>query len=170
MAEEIVFRSACLLAGQHDRIQLVKQVVLPNGWPEEPYQGKQAWEPMQRSLKVYQILIMLGGGTLFTAIGLFAASVFNLGFQIYTLRGLFQTASILGTMDTLLLVMSGSKLNLFGGVPLTCLALGLTQLWVSDLRVDWAAGYRTVALGVFLMMVIRFVLNWLLIGFILSVL
>ena len=72
--------------------------------------------------------------------------------------------------DTVLIVLSGGKLNLFGGIPLTCLALGLTQIWVKDLRVDWAAGYRTVALGVFLMMVIRFVLNWLMLGFIFSVL
>ncbi|XGV96834.1 MAG: hypothetical protein ACAF41_29435 [Leptolyngbya sp. BL-A-14] len=170
IAEETVFRSACLFTNQNDRVQLVKHVVLPNNWPEEPYQGKQEWEPMQRSLKVYQILIMLGGGTLFTAIGLFAASALNLGFQLYTFRGLFQTASILGTLDTLLIVMSGGHLHLFGGVPLTCLALGLTQIWVKDLRVDWASGYRSVALGVFLMMVIRFVLNWLLIGFIFSVL
>lgn len=165
-----VFRSACLFAGNENRVELIKTVVLPNNWPEEPYQGKQEWEPMQRSLKVYQILIMLGGGTLFTAIGLFAASAFNLGFQLYTIRGLFQTASILGTFDTLLFVMSGAKLSLFGGVPLTCLALGLTQMWVKDLRVDWASGYRTVAFGVFLMIVIRFVLNWLLLGFIFSVL
>jgi hypothetical protein len=169
-AEVPLFRTACLLAGHDDQVELIKNVVVPNGWPQEPYQGKQEWEPMQRSLKAYQILIMLGGGTLFTAIGLFAASTFNLGFQIYTLRGLFQTASILGTLDTLLIVISGAKLNLFGGVPLTCLALGLTQMWVKDLRVDWAAGYRTVAFGVFLMMVIRFVLNWLLLGFIFSVL
>lgn len=164
------FRTACLLAGDENQVDLLKNVVLPNGWPQEPYQGKQEWEPMQRSLKVYQILIMLGGGTLFTAIGLFAASALNFGFQIYTFRGLFQTASILGALDTLLLVLSGSKLNLFGGIPLTCLALGLTQLWVKDLRVDWASGYRSVALGVFVMMVIRFVLNWLLLGFIFSVL
>ncbi|MBW4472497.1 MAG: hypothetical protein KME45_19305 [Stenomitos rutilans HA7619-LM2] len=169
-AEETVFRSACLFTNQDDRIRLVKHVVLPNGWPEEPYKGKQEWEPMQRSLKVYQILIMLGGGTLFTAIGLFAASAFNFGFQIYTFRGLFQTASILGTLDTLLIVLSGAHLHLFGGVPLTCLALGLTQIWVKDLRVDWASGYGSVALGVFVMIIIRFILNWLLIGFIFSVL
>ena len=169
-AEVTVFRTACLFAGNDDRVQLIKNVVLPNGWPEEPYQGKQEWEPMQRSLKVYQIALMLGGGTLFTAIGLFAACSLNLGVQIYTLRGLFQTASILGTLDTLLIVMSGGKLNLFGGVPLTCLALGLTQIWVNDLRVDWAAGYRIVALGVFVMMIIRIILNWLLLGFIFSVL
>ncbi len=165
-----VFRTACLFVGNGNQVELFKNVVLPNGWPQEPYQGQQELEPMQRSLKAYQIIILLGGGTLFTAIGLFAASILNLGFQIYSFGGLWRTASILGTLDTLLLIMSGATLNLFGGVPLTCLALGLTQMWVKDLRVDWAAGYRVVALGVFLMMIIRTVLNWLLLGFIFSVL
>ncbi|MBD2074684.1 hypothetical protein H6F86_12455 [Phormidium sp. FACHB-592] len=165
-----LFRTACLFTGNENQVELITKVVLPNGWPQEPYQGKQEWEPMQRSLKVYQILIMLGSGTLFTAIGLFASAAFNLGFQIYTIRGLFRTASILGTLDTLLIVMTGAKLNLFGGIPLTCLALGLTQIWVKDLRVDWTSGYRTVAFGVSLMILIRFILNWLLLGFIFSVL
>jgi hypothetical protein len=161
------FRTACLFRAKGERIELIKNVVLPNVWPHQPYEGNPEWEPMQRSLKAHQVLVALGGNMVFTAIGLFAASALNLGIQIYSMKGLFKTASILGTMDTILWVVL--KGNLFGSIPLTCLALGLSQIWIKDLRVDWAAGYRVVAFGVFLTVFTRIVLNWLLLGFILSV-
>ena len=55
----------------------------------------------------------MGAGTLFTAIGLFVASMFNLGITISSLEALYQSAFILGLTEA---IFDSAKMPLIGGI------------------------------------------------------
>jgi uncharacterized membrane protein YvlD (DUF360 family) len=116
---------------------------------------------------VFDILIQFGAFTIFTAIGLGIVAFFNLGMQFYSLKAIFQTACVLGFVEALMYPIPG--MAFVRGVPFTSVALLITSYWVKDFRIDWAAGYRLVGGGVFVILTVRFVLTWVLLGTILSI-
>ena len=132
-------------------LQLISTDAIPEDWPTEAYEGKTALRDLQsinKALGIYSGLIFMGAGTLFTAIGLFVASMFNLGITIYSLEALYQSAFILGLTET---IFDSAKMPLIGGIfiglALKTIALGITGACVKGLKVHWSDGYRAVALG-----------------------
>ena len=144
-------RIACVYSQSKKRVQLLTTDVIPNNWPVEPYEGKSPLKDIQiinKALGIYSFLIFMGAGTLFTCIGLFIASRFNLGITIYSLDALYQSAFILGLVET---IFATAKMPMLGGIfiflALKTIALGITGACVKGLKVHWNEGYRTVALG-----------------------
>ena len=144
-------RIACVYSQSKKRVQLLTTDAIPNNWPTKPYEGKSPLKDIQtinKALGIYSFLIFMGAGTLFTCIGLFIASMFNLGITIYSLDALYQSAFILGLVET---IFASAKMPMLGGIfillALKTIALGITGACVKGLKVHWNEGYRTVALG-----------------------
>jgi hypothetical protein len=147
-SENPTIRMACVFNAQkqNDRpkLELVSFDLIPNNWPAEIYQGKSVTKDIQginKALGVYSILIFLGTGTLFTAIGLFIASMFNLGITIYSLDALYRSAFILGMVQSIFLSAKIPPLGIFPGLALQTLVLGITSACVKGLKVHWSDGY-----------------------------
>ena len=161
-------RIACVLQGVAGRrMSLLASDAIPNGWPQQTYKGKPLAESIHRSFTIYGTLLEFGANTLFTAIGLFVVSMVGLSICFYSLDGLIKTSVILGCIETIL-AMLPHFLGFMGGIALESVALLVTSAVVKDLKIDWAAGYRTVSLGVLAFMVIRWLLHLLLFTVILS--
>jgi hypothetical protein len=169
--QKTVSRVACVFQKTADpRPIFVASDVIPNDFPSQPYKAsaeKSTGEVTSRSIKVFDILIQFGAFTIFTAIGLALVSFFQLGMQFYSLNALFQTACVLGVVETLMLAIPG--MVFVKGIPFTSVALLITSHWVKDFRIEWTAGYRLVGGGVLVMLTVRFVLSWILLGAILSI-
>jgi hypothetical protein len=168
----IAARVACVFqkTNTDPRPIFIASDLIPNDFPKQPYKAsaeKSSGESVSRSLKVFDILIQFGAYTVFTAIGLALVSFFQLGMQFYSLNALFQAACVLGFVETLMHSIPG--MGFVGGIPFTSVALLITSHWVKDFRIDWAAGYRLVGGGVFVVLTVRFVLSWILLGTILSI-
>lgn len=161
-------RTACVLQSAGEEAELLASDEIPMEWPKQAYKGKAAIESFHRSLKIYEVFLALGAYTLFTAIGLFIASFFNMGIRFFSLKAMFQTAGILGFMETILLLIPGVGRSV-GSIPMSAVMLLITSQFVKDLEVDWSAGYRIVAIGIAIVIGIRFILGAILFSFILSI-
>ena len=165
--ETPVLRKACVLKQSQYGVRLLSSATIPIEWPKQAYEGTSGVEKLNRSLKVHQVFIVLGGNIVFTTIGLFVANLLNLGIRIFSIQTLLRTALVLGTMETTLFLLPG--MNLVGAIPFSTVALLLTRMIVKDLRIEWESGYRVVAAGVGVMIIARMFLNWILLGLIFSI-
>jgi hypothetical protein len=136
---------------------------IPIDWPDAPYRGSaEKALSTKKALGIYNIFVSFGANTLFTAIGVFAAVMLGSCYKCYTLKGVYQLASVLGMIETLLYLIPG--MGLFASVPLDVAAIGLASRFVKDFNIDWSEGYKPLARGAITIMVIRVVFSWLLYG------
>lgn len=160
-------RTACVFKNTQRRPLLLGADVISNSWPDEPYKGKPVpLENLRKALGIYSVLITLGAGTLFTAIGIFIATVFGLGIRLYSLETLVKAAFFLGIIETII-----SAIPIFGliaAIALESLALGLVSAVVKGFHIDWADGYRVVAAGAVTVITVRYLLLLALFGVIAS--
>jgi hypothetical protein len=163
-----IYRTACVARHSKRISRLLGVATIPNRWPQQPYTGHKVEEKIDQSLTAYQISIVLGGNILFTAIGLFITNMFNLGIRIFSLPSLFQSAVVLGMVETTLFMVL--RPSLFTVIPLSTIALLLTSFIVKDLKIDWSSGYRVVAIAVVIIIAVRTLLNWISLGLLFSLL
>lgn len=143
-------RVACVFSLYKNQLQFISLDGIPYNWPEEPYVGETHLRDVQsinQALGIYSVLILLGAGTLFTAIGLFIASILNLGITIYSLEALYQSAFILGMVEAIFLTAKIPLLGMYTTLALKTIALAITSACVKGLKLHWSDGYRIVALG-----------------------
>ena len=166
-------RMACVFRNTKTSIPRLGTDVIPNSWPSEPYKSKPInQETLRKALGIYNVLIMLGTGTLFTAIGIFIVTTFGLGIQIDSLETLVKAALFLGIIEVIIatipLISSIPILSLAVAIAIESLALGLVSGVVKGFYVDWSAGYPIVAAGAIAIITVRYILNLALFGFIAS--
>jgi hypothetical protein len=156
--EDLPPRTACVFGQAKGELEWIANDAIPMDWPLTAYEGEAIAETMHRSATIYNILMILGANTLFTAVGLFVISMLGLSVQIYSIEALFQAAWLLGTVETCLF-FALPAFGFFGGIALESLAFLATGACVKEFKVDWHAGYRSVALGVLVFMIIRWILH-----------
>ncbi|PSF37496.1 hypothetical protein C7H19_10025 [Aphanothece hegewaldii CCALA 016] len=156
-------RTACVFqyteTKQKVNVNTLAKEVIPTKWPEVAYEKTSKSIAIQKTVGVFSILSVLGTGTLFTAIGLFVASVLGLGIRAYSLEAIFKASFFLGIIELLLSFLP----SLFiARIALETLALSLTSAVVKDFKVEWSMGYPIVAAGAIVIMGLRALLNWIL--------
>lgn len=112
--------------------------------------------PLKKALGIYDIFLSLGAGTLFTAVGLYAAVVWCSCYTCRSAGGLYKTASILGIIEAIT-----HQMPVFGfiaGLAINLGAIGLASRFVKDFHVDWRQGYEALAVGAFTILAVKTVL------------
>jgi uncharacterized membrane protein YvlD (DUF360 family) len=165
--EQTGSRTACVFKNTQKRLLYLYADAIPFNWPLQPYEGKSAHESINQTLGIYNVFILLGAGTLFTAIGMLIAAMFNLGIRVDSLEELYKAAFILGLIDAI--VGAIPVLGWMISIPLATLLLGLTSAFVKGFHVKWSDGYRVVALGAVAVIGTRAILCWTLFALIASV-
>ncbi len=136
---------------------------IPMNWPKEPHTKIGGIKlSTKKALGIYNIFIAFGANTLFTAVGLFVAVMLNSCYKCYTLKGVYQTASVLGIVETIVYMIPG--IGLLASIPLDVTLLGLASRFVKDFNIDWTEGYKPLAVGAITILIIRMILSWLLYG------
>ncbi|MEL6777237.1 MAG: hypothetical protein AAFO06_08280 [Cyanobacteria bacterium J06597_16] len=131
---------------------------IPENWPEEPYDGyAEIAQSFERFEGVYNVFVSFGANTLFTAIGLVIAVIWCACYRCHTLNDIYQTALVLGVVETVLSISPG--IGLFASVAMEVLAIGITSRIVKGFDVDWTYGYHYLMLGAVTIMGVRLVLN-----------
>ncbi len=154
-------RVACTIVNQEKSPALLASDIIPNNWPAEAYKGKTSIRRLQsldQSLGIYSIFAVMGFGTLFTAIGLFVASMFDWGITIYSMDALYKSAFIMGILEVIF-----AQIPIIGWInliALKALTLGITSAFVKGFKVNWSEGYRVVFLGTITILGIRTILNF----------
>ena len=136
---------------------------IPMNWPDEPYAEIDSEQlSVARSLGIYDVFISLGANTLFTAVGIFVAVIFSSCYRCYTYAGVYQMASVLGVVETLMYSIPG--FGWFASLATDVVAMGLASRFVKDFHIDWTEGYKPLAQGVLIISAIRALLCFLLYG------
>lgn len=139
--------------------------LIPMNWPEAPYdEAIETQISIAKTLGIYSVFINLGAYTLFTAIGLFIAVIVSSCYVCYSLQGIYKTAFVLGLIETGLAMIP--SLGWFTMIPMEVLAIGISSLVVKEFNVDWTEGYRPLALGAMIIIIIRLILSLMLYGII----
>ncbi len=143
---------------------------IPITWPQEPF----SLSPTKKAVKVYNTFVVFGSSTLFTAIGIFVAIMFCPCYTCYTLKGVYQIASMLGATEavaTMFMLLPGEPilptmpffstagLGALLFVPMTVVAIGLSSCFVKDFNIDWANGHNSIFKGAMIIIGIRFLLS-----------
>ncbi|MDJ0902013.1 MAG: phage holin family protein [Xenococcus sp. MO_188.B8] len=155
-------RVACIFVNQNPEESPVflDSDIIPNNWPAEVYQRKTLIRRLQsfkQSLGIYSIFAVMGFGTLFTAIGLFVASMLDWGITIYSIEALYKSAFVLGILEVILAQIP--VIGWFGSIALKTLTLGITSACLKGFKVNWSEGYPVVCLGAATILGIRAILN-----------
>ena len=155
-------RVACIFVNQNPEESpvLLDSDIIPNNWPAEVYQRKTLIRRLQsfkQSLGIYSIFALMGFGTLFTAIGLFVASMLDWGITIYSIEALYKSAFVLGILEVILAQIP--VIGWFGSIALKTLTLGITSACLKGFKVNWSEGYPVVCLGAATILGIRAILN-----------
>jgi len=135
--------------------------IIPMAWPDEPY-ADLADDTLvtAKSLGMYDVFITFGANTLFTAVGILVAVIFCSCYRCNSLQGVYQTACVLGFVETLMHMIPG--FGFFASLAMDVVAIGITSRFVKDFHVDWSDGYGPLARGAITIMAIRTVMYWLL--------
>ena len=155
-------RTACVIRNtetQPDEIQpvVLRHDIIPNNWPIEPYKRKPIpHEYISKALGVYSILIALGAGTLFTAIGIYIAATLGLGIRLDSLEALFQASFFLGIVESIIFLIP--TFSLIVAIALRSLALGVVSAVVKGFHVEWTAGYKIIAGGAITILAVKTIL------------
>lgn len=165
--KSLTVRTACAFSNANAQIKMLASDTIPNDWPEKPYVGKLKTD-LAAALGLFFIFIVLGTNTIFNALGIFIASVLNLGFRVYSLETLYQAAFFLGLIEMFVSFIFNSGLLI--GIPLETIALLVTSFIVKGLKIDWAAGYKVVAFGAIVIIILKTILHFLLFAGIASIL
>lgn len=158
-----VVRSGCVLVNTGKQLAIIGSAIIPTNWPEQPFEGKPiTQESFRKTLGIFNILLALGAGTLFNAIGIFLASVWSLGIRVSSLETIYKAAFFLGILETMtgLLPIYGT----FAKIALETLALGVISLVVKDFHVQWSDGSKIVATGTITIIAVSYFLKILLFG------
>lgn len=145
-------RTACVFRKVNDRTKFLAADVIPSDWPDKPYLGQLRTDPAA-TLGIFFIFIVLGLNTILNALGIFIASVLNLGIRVYSLQTLYQAAFFLGIVQMLFSLIP--NLSLFVEIALESIALLITSFVIKGLKLDWAAGYKVVALGAIVIIIVK---------------
>ncbi len=160
-------RTACAIAKSEKHLVIRNTDVIPNNWPVEAYKGKPiAQESLKKAMGVYGVLVALGAGTLFTAVGIFIAGMFSLGIRLDSLETLFKVAFLLGIVETMTSMIP--SFSIVVGLALESLSLGVISAVIKGFDVEWANGYKMVAAGAITIIATRTLLNLLLLSAIAS--
>ena len=157
-------RVACTFVNQKESPAILASDIIPNNWPVEKYQGKTAIRQIQslsQALDIYSIFVVMGFGTLFTAIGLFIASMLDWGITINSLDVLYKSAFVLGIVEVIF--SSLPMIGFFALIALQTLAIGITSAFIKGFKVNWSDGYLVVCLGTVTVLGVRTILHLLLI-------
>ena len=159
-----IVRVACTFANLKKSLGLLASDIIPNNWPSEKYQGETSMRHLQslnQSLGIYSIFVVMGFGTLFTAIGLFVASMLDWGITITSMDALYKSAFILGALEVAFSYIP--IIGFFGTLALKTLTLGISSAFVKGFEVNWSDGYPVVCLGTVTILGIRSILHFFLI-------
>jgi hypothetical protein len=168
-------RTACAFGTLQSKIsQRQKPVelanhVIPNAWPQESLKIKPLNVKLADAHSLHGLLSMLGTNTLFAAIGLFLVISLGLGIELESFRSLYLAAFVFGIVDAIL--GSIPMLGQFGMIRFTAvpvLGLMITSTVVKGLKIDFSMGYKVLALGGGILIGVRFLLNWLLLSILVS--
>jgi hypothetical protein len=168
-------RTACVYGTVQSRVTQAQRAaslgnhLIPNQWPQEPLKTKPYNVKLADSQSIYGILSLLGTNTLFTAIGLFLVVCFGLGIRLESLNALYTAAFIFGMVDAMMSLIP--MIGFFGIIRFTAVpvvGLMITSFFVKGMELDFTGGYKLIALGGGLLVGVRFLLSWLLLITIMS--
>ncbi len=168
-------RTACAFGTLQSKIsQRQKPVeltnhVIPNGWPQEPLKIKPLNVKLADARSLHGLLSMLGTNTLFAAMGLFLVISLGLGIELESFSSLYLAAFVFGIVDAIL--ASIPMVGQFGIIRFTAvpvLGLMMTSTVVKGMKIDLSVGYKVLALGGGILIGVRFLLNWLLLSTLIS--
>ena len=158
-----VVRTGCVLTNTGKSVAILGSAVIPTNWPEQPFAGKPiTQESLRKTLGVFNILLALGAGTLFNAIGIFLASVWGLGIRVTSLETIYKAAFFLGILETMISLIPA--FSVFTSIALETLALGIIGMVVKDFHVQWTDGSRIVAAGTITIIAVSYFLKIVLFG------
>lgn len=171
-------RTACVITARSFGQQMDKTnmdvlavEVIPNDWPKEPYKREvTSIADLQDSLGIFGTLMMLGTGTLFTAIGIILAAISNFGIEIDTVETTFKTAFFFGLVESLFIsfwhILITWPPSFFTLLALDSLVLLITSAVVKEFKMQWNLGFRVIAASTAIIIGTRALLNLLLISLI----
>jgi hypothetical protein len=136
--------------------ELLEQAEIPINWPRTPFKNKTTIGALEQTMTVHSTFSALGTNTMFTAVGILGVMFCRLGIQVGSLNSLYQAAFLTGMGETLLGLM---PFPLFMRWKVL-LALGIASIFVKDFEINWSRGYWVLSLSVFLLILIRLLLDW----------
>ncbi len=153
-----VVRSGCVLINTGKQVALLGSDIIPTNWPDQPFEGKPVTqESFRKTLGIFNILLALGAGTLFNAIGIYLASIWGLGIRVGSLETIYKAAFFLGILETMTALLP--IYGIFAKIALETLALGVVGLVVKDFHVQWSDGSKIVAAGTVTIIAISYFLK-----------
>ncbi len=153
-----VVRTGCVLVNTGKHAAILGSDIIPTNWPNQPFEGKPiSQESFRKTLGIFNILLALGAGTLFNAIGIYLASVWGLGIRVNSLETIYKAAFFLGILETMIGLFP--IFGLFAKIALETLALGLIGLVVKDFHVQWSEGSKIVAAGTITIIAVSYALK-----------
>jgi hypothetical protein len=156
-----VVRTGCVLANTGKNVAILASDIIPTNWPEQPFEGKPiSQESFRKTLGIFNILLALGAGTLFNAIGIYLASIWGLGIRVSSLETIYKAAFFLGILETMIGLLP--IFGIFAKIALETLALGVIGLVVKDFHVQWSDGSKVVAAGTVTIIAVSYFLKILL--------
>lgn len=158
-----VVRTGCVLGNTGKHIAIIGSAIIPTNWPEQPFEGKPVTqESFRKTLGIFNILLALGTGTLFNAIGIFLAFVWGLGIRVNSLETIYKAAFFLGILESMISLIPA--FSVFTSIALETLALGLIGIVVKDFHVQWSDGSKIVAAGTVTIIAVSYFLKIVLFG------
>ena len=152
-------RTACAFRNTNYDVVLMNSDVIPNNWPEEPYEGERDLESIHKALGVYGIFILLGSGIIFNAIGIFVAAMSGLGIRVYSLESIYKGVFIFSVLETIASYIPGLN-HFFIMFAVRSIILLIISGLIKDFNMDWTGGYKVVLFGVVVIVIVRRTLEW----------
>ncbi len=143
--------------------KLLAADVIPSNWPAQSYQ-KSAKLNAPLYLGIYTNLISLGLNTVFAALGIALASWLDLGLKIDHVDTIYWVALILGIVQ--LITASLTAFGLVGAIALSILTILVMSLLIKDFQINWNYSYPLIALSMFMIIAVQFLLYGLCLGLI----
>ncbi|ACK71483.1 hypothetical protein PCC7424_3081 [Gloeothece citriformis PCC 7424] len=148
-----------------NNINILGVEIIPNNWPEDPYKRPvHSLADLQDSLGILSIFMMLGAGTLFTALGIIFAAILNFGIQLDTVETAFKAAFFFQMIDSIFSFFWIPGLLIM--IPSYSLILLLTSFAVKDFKMQWNLGFRVIAGGTAIIVGTRIILSYVLLSLI----
>lgn len=165
---EAVVRTVCIfqqresMSSTYGNLRLLGKAAVDTAWPEvtyKPHQGDRSLQALTQALGVYSFFTTWGLNTFFTAVLIYVLAVAGMAIRANSINTIYKASFVLGIVESIL-----GFLPVFGWwikVPLECIALGITSGCVKGFKIDWSAGYGFVAATAMILIVFRWLLNWL---------
>ncbi len=163
-------RTACFFyrvkkTSKPDDIKFLAMDQIDVEWPTvayEPTEKIKSLHTLNKTVRTYSFLSILGIDTFFTAIAIYLLAISGMAIKVDSLDTLYQTSFILGMTKSILSFLPA--IGFLALVPVECVALGITSSCIKGFTIDWNSGYPFVAATALLLIVLRTLFSFLFMG------